>query len=157
MKKSFIRAAAAMLMAATCLSAGAEQLGSVDTAFKLIGSNHKVLVEVFDDPKVQGVSCYVSRAKTGGIAGSIGFAEDKSNASIACRQVGDLSFKEPIGRQEEVFSQKTSILFKTLRIVRIVDPKRNVLTYLTYSDRLIDGSPQNSITAVPVGKPIPVK
>lgn len=146
-----------MLMAATCLSAGAEQLGSVDTAFKLIGSNHKVLVEVFDDPKVQGVSCYVSRAKTGGIAGSIGFAEDKSNASIACRQVGDLSFKEPIGRQEEVFSQKTSILFKTLRIVRIVDPKRNVLTYLTYSDRLIDGSPQNSITAVPVGKPIPVK
>lgn len=135
----------------------AEDIGSVDTAFKLLGANHKVVVEVFDDPKVQGVSCYISRAKTGGITGSMGLAEDKSNASIACRQVGDISFKEPVARQEEVFTQKTSILFKTLRVVRMVDSKRNVLTYLTYSDRLIDGSPQNSITAVPVGKPIMVK
>lgn len=135
----------------------AEDIGSVDTAFKLMGANHKIVVEVFDDPKVQGVSCYISRAKTGGISGSLGLAEDKSNASIACRQVGEISFKEPVGRQEEVFTQKTSILFKTLRVVRMVDPKRNVLTYLTYSDRLIDGSPQNSITAVPVGKPILVK
>ena len=135
----------------------AEDIGSVDTAFKLMGANHKIVVEVFDDPKVQGVSCYISRAKTGGISGSLGLAEDKSNASIACRQVGEISFKEPVGRQEEVFTQKTSILFKTLRVVRMVDPKRNVLMYLTYSDRLIDGSPQNSITAVPVGKPILVK
>ena len=138
-------------------SVQAEDIGSVDTAFKLLGANHKIVVEVFDDPKVQGVSCYISRAKTGGVLGSIGFAEDKSNASIACRQVGEISFKEPVGRQEEVFTQKTSILFKTLRVVRMVDAKRNVLTYLTYSDRLIDGSPQNSITAVPVGKSITVK
>lgn len=137
--------------------AHAEDIGSVDTAFKLLGANHKVVVEVFDDPKVQGVSCYISRAKTGGITGSLGMAEDKANASIACRQVGDISFKEPVGRQEEVFTQKTSILFKTLRVVRMVDAKRNVLSYLTYSDRLIDGSPQNSITAVPVGKAIPTK
>lgn len=138
-------------------SAHAEDIGSVDTAFKLLGPDHKILVEVFDDPKVQGVSCYVSRAKTGGITGAIGLAEDKSNASIACRQIGEISFKEPIKKQEDVFSTSTSILFKKLKVIRMVDPKRQTLTYLTYSERLIDGSPQNSITAVPVGKPIPIK
>lgn len=138
-------------------TAHAENIGAVDTAFKLLGANHKVIVEVFDDPKVQGVSCYISRAKTGGISGTLGIAEDKSNASIACRQVGEISFKESVAIQEEVFTQKTSLLFKTLRVVRMVDAKRNVLAYLTYSDRLINGSPQNSITAVPVGKPIVVK
>lgn len=106
---------------------------------------------------IQGVSCYVSRAKTGGITGAIGLAEDKSNASIACRQIGEISFKEPIKKQEDVFSTSTSILFKKLKVIRMVDPKRQTLTYLTYSERLIDGSPQNSITAVPVGKPIPIK
>ena len=138
-------------------SAHAEDIGSVDTAFKLFGPDHKILVEVFDDPKVQGVSCYVSRAKTGGITGAIGLAEDKSNASIACRQIGEISFKESIKKQEDVFSTSTSILFKKLKVIRMVDPKRQTLTYLTYSERLIDGSPQNSITAVPVGKPIPIK
>lgn len=135
----------------------AEEIGSVDTAFKLIGSNHKIVVDVFDDPKVSGVSCYISRAKTGGVKGTFGLAEDKSDASIACRQVGVISFKEPVKKQEEVFSQSTSILFKKLRVVRMVDEKRQVLTYLTMSDKLIDGSPQNSITAVPVGKPIVMK
>lgn len=135
----------------------AEEIGSVDTAFKLIGSNHKIVVDVFDDPKVSGVSCYISRAKTGGVKGTFGLAEDKSDASIACRQVGVISFKEPVKKQEEVFSQRTSILFKKLRVVRMVDEKRQVLTYLTMSDKLIDGSPQNSITAVPVGKPIVMK
>lgn len=141
----------------TTLAHASEEIGSVDTAFKLIGSNHKILVEVFDDPKVQGVSCYVSRAKSGGIAGSLGIAEDTSDASIACRQVGEISFKEPIKKQEDVFSQSTSILFKKLKVIRMVDPKRNVLTYITVSEKLIDGSPKNSITAVPVGKAIPVK
>lgn len=134
-----------------------EEIGSVDTAWKLLGPNHKIVVEVFDDPRVNGVSCYVSRAKTGGISGSFGLAEDKSEASIACRQVGEISFNGPIKKQEEVFSQSTSILFKKLKVVRMVDEKRKVLTYLTMSEKLIDGSPQNSITAVPVGKPIQVK
>lgn len=137
--------------------AQAEQLGSVDTAFKLIGPDHKIIMEVFDDPKVEGVSCYVSRAKTGGITGALGLAEDTSDASIACRQVGDISFKEKLPKQEEVFSEKASILFKKIRIVRAVDEKRKTLIYLQYADKLIDGSPKNSITAVPVGKPIPVK
>ncbi len=115
-------------------SAHAEDIGSVDTAFKLLGPDHKILVEVFDDPKVQGVSCYVSRAKTGGITGAIGLAEDKSNASIACRQIGEISFKESIKKQEDVFSTSTSILFKKLKVIRMVDTKRQTLTYLTYSE-----------------------
>ena len=157
MKMKSLVAAGLMFVGITAAYAGGEEIGSVDTAFKLIGANHKIVVEVFDDPMVQGVSCYVSRAKTGGISGSFGLAEDTSDASIACRQVGDISFKQPIKKQDEVFTQSTSILFKKLKVVRMVDAKRNVLTYITYSDKLVDGSPKNSITAVPVGKPIPVK
>ena len=139
--------------------ASAEPIGSVDTAFKLIGPDHKIVVDAYDDPKVQGVACYVSRAKTGGIKGAIGIAEDKAEASIACRQVGLISISQPLPHQEEVFNERISLVFKRLRIVRMVDAPRNTLVYLTYSDRLIDGSPQNSITAVPVGRetPIPVK
>ncbi len=147
-------AAAALAIAAT--PARAEEIGAVDTVWKLIGANHKVVVEAYDDPGVLGVTCYVSRAKTGGISGSFGLAEDKSEASIACRQVGPLSFPKPLPQQEEVFSERLSILFKRLRVVRMVDAKRNALTYLTYSDRLIEGSPQNSITAVPVDRTIAI-
>ncbi len=132
------------------LAAHAELIGSVDTAFKLIGPDHKVIVEVFDDPKVAGVACYLSRAKTGGVSGALGLAEDKAEASIACRQVGAITINGALPRQEEVFSEKTSILFKRQRVVRMVDSKRNALIYLTYSDRLIDGSPKNSVTAVPL-------
>lgn len=132
------------------LATHAEQIGSVDTAFKLLGPDHKVIVEVFDDPKVAGVACYLSRAKTGGIGGALGLAEDKAEASIACRQVGEIRIGAALPRQEEVFSEKTSILFKRQRVVRMVDAKRNALVYLTYSDRLIDGSPKNSVTAVPL-------
>ena len=130
--------------------AHAELIGSVDTAFKLIGPDHKVIVEVFDDPKVAGVACYLSHAKTGGVSGALGLAEDKAEASIACRQVGSITISAALPRQEEVFSEKTSILFKRQRVVRMVDSKRNALVYLTYSDRLIDGSPKNSVTAVPL-------
>ena len=139
--------------------ARAEQIGTVDTAFKLIGPDHKIVMEVFDDPKVKGVACYVSRAKTGGISGALGVAEDKAEASVACRQVGDIVFNGPIPKQEEVFSDRASIMFKKVRVVRAVDQTRNTLVYLIYSDRLIDGSPMNSITAVPVpaAVPIPVK
>ena len=152
------QAAALLLLAATAL-AHAEPIGAVDTAFKLIGPDHKIVVDAYDDPKVQGVACYVSRAKTGGIKGAIGLAEDKAEASIACRQVGPISITQPLPHQEEVFNERISLVFKRLRIVRLVDPVRNTLVYLTYSDRLIDGSPKNSVTAVPVPKetPIPVK
>jgi len=145
---------------ALCISpAFAEKVGEVDTAFKLLGPNHKIVIEAYDDPGVQGVSCHVSRAKTGGFKGAIGLAEDLAEASIACRQVGPISFAQPIPKQEEIFDERLSILFKKLRVVRVVDTKRNTLIYLTYSDRLVEGSPKNSITSVPVpvDTPIPVK
>jgi len=128
----------------------AQQIGEVDTAFKLFGPDHKIVVEAFDDPKVAGITCYVSRSKAGGLKGALGVATEKSESSIACRQVGPISSTVPIPKSEEVFSESRSILFKKMRIVRMVDPARQVLVYLTYSDKLIDGSPKNSVTAVPL-------
>lgn len=147
------------LLLAAVATARSEPIGEVDTVFKFIGPDHKIVVEAHDDPKVGGVTCYTSRAKTGGIKGALGLAEDRSEASIACRQVGPISFARPLPEQEEVFSERISLVFKKLRIVRMVDRKRNTLVYLTYAERLIEGSPQNSVTAVPVDRttPIPVK
>ncbi len=152
-------ALAAALLLSGCGLSSAEEVGAVDTVFKFIGPDHKIVVDAYDDPKVAGVTCYVSRAKTGGIKGALGLAEDKSDASIACRQTGVISFAKPLDKQEEMFSERISLVFKKLRVVRMVDAKRNTLVYLTYSDRLIEGSPQNSVTAVPVpaGTVIPVK
>jgi CreA protein len=137
-------------------AASAEPIGDVDTAFQWIGPDHKIVVEAYDDPKVDGVTCYVSRAKTGGIKGGLGLAEDKAEASIACRQVGPVSVKQPLPQHEEVFSQRLSLLFKRLRVVRMVDAKRNTLVYLSYSDYLVEGSPKNSVTAVPVDRATPI-
>jgi len=152
---------AAIPVLALCTSglAVAEPIGEVDTVFKLIGPDHKIVVDAYDDPKVSGVTCYVSRAKTGGITGAIGLAEDKAEASIACRQTGVIAFPKPLAQQEEVMNERISLLFKKLRVVRMVDKGRNTLVYLTYSDRVIEGSPQNSVTAVPVDRatPIPVR
>jgi CreA protein len=152
---------AALLIATACLSgaAHAETVGEVDTVFKFIGPDDKIVVDAYDDPKVSGVACYVSRAKTGGVKGAVGLAEDKSEASIACRQVGPISFAKPLPEQEEIFSERMSFMFKKLRVVRMVDKKRNTLVYLTYSERVLDGSPKNSVTAVAVDRatPIPIK
>ncbi len=151
-----------LLLAGVCASAAAgaiaEEIGSVSTNFRMTGSD-KVVIEAYDDPQVDGVTCYVSRARTGGIKGQLGMAEDPPEASIACRQVGPIGFKGPIKQQDNVFSERMSILFKALHVVRAVDRKRNTLVYLTYSDRIVSGSPQNSVTAVPVpaGTVIPVK
>ena len=132
--------------------AGAQQVGEVSTVFKLLSPNDKIVVDAYDDPKVGGVTCYVSRAKTGGYKGALGLAEDKSEASIACRQTGPITFAKPLEAQEDVLTERISLVFKKLRVVRMVDAPRNTLVYLTYSDRLIEGSPQNSVTAVPVDR-----
>ena len=146
-----------VLLTALTSNARAEPIGEVDTVFKLIGPDHKIVVEAYDDPKVNGVTCYVSRAKTGGIKGAIGIAEDKSEASIACRQVGPISFPgKALEAREEMFNERLSLVFKRLRVVRMVDARRNTLVYLTYSDRIIDGSPKNSVTAVPVDRATPI-
>ena len=154
MKKS-----ALLVAGLVALAANAEVVGEVDTAFKLIGPDHKIVVDAYDDPKVPGVTCYVSRAKTGGIKGGLGLAEDRSEASISCHATGTISIPAPLRQQEEVFTERTSLLFKRLRVVRMVDSTRNTLVYMTYSDRVIEGSPQNSVTAVPVPRstPIPLK
>lgn len=150
----------ALLLAALAACTNAEEIGAVDTVFKWIGPDHKIVVDAYDDPKVSGVTCYVSRAKTGGIKGAFGLAEDKSEASIACRQTGTIGFVgKPLEKQEEMFNERISLVFKKLRVVRMVDAKRNTLVYLTYSDRVIEGSPQNSVTAVslPAGLVVPLE
>ncbi len=146
-------------LAALAGAAQAQRVGEVDTVFKLIGPDHKIVVDAYDDPKVAGVACYVSRAKTGGISGGLGLAEDTADASIACRQVGPIRIGQPLPRQEDMFTQRISLVFKKLRVVRMVDEKRNALVYLTYSDRVIEGSPKNSISVVAVdaAQPIPLR
>ena len=128
----------------------AEEIGEVSTVFKWIGPNDKIVVEAFDDPKVEGVTCYLSRAKTGGVKGGLGLAEDRAEASIACRQVGPIRFTGKLKDGEEVFKERTSLVFKTMQVVRFFDQKRNTLVYLVYSDRVIEGSPQNAVTAIPI-------
>ncbi len=132
----------------------AEQIGSVSTKFKILGANDKIVIEAFDDPEIAGATCYLSRAKTGGVSGVVGVAEDTSDASIACRQIGPISLPENVKNGQadgkEVFKKSTSLLFKSLQVVRFYDAKRNVLVYLSYSDRIIEGSPKNSISIIPV-------
>jgi len=132
--------------------AGAEEIGRVSTTFKFLGANDKIVIEAFDDPDINGATCYVSRAKTGGVSGAIGVAEDTSDASISCRQTGPISLPERIasGKDDgkEVFKKSTSMLFKKMQVVRFFDKKRSTLVYLTYSDKLIEGSPKNSVSTI---------
>lgn len=132
----------------------AEEIGSVDTVFKIFGPDHKIVVEAFDDPDVKNVTCYISRAKTGGIKGGLGLAEDTSDAAISCQQVGPVELSEKIAQGkaqgEAVFRKRTSLVFKKLQVVRFFDQKRNALVYLSYSDKVVDGSPKNALSAVPI-------
>ncbi|SIT40111.1 conserved hypothetical protein [Paraburkholderia ribeironis] len=158
MKLISSRIALAVATALLLSSAHSEEVGSVNTNFHITGSD-RVVVEAYDDPVVQGVTCYVSRARTGGVKGTLGLAEDPTEASIACRQVGAIHFTGPVKQQADVFSVSMSLIFKSLHVVRVVDAKRNALVYLTYSDRVVSGSAKNSVSAVPMptGTTIPVK
>ena len=130
-------------------AASAEEIGEVSTKFNLLTPNHKIVIEAFDDPKIEGISCYLSRAKKGGFSGMIGVAEDTSDGSITCRQVAPIKVKEELEEGEEVFKKRTSLIFKSMQVVRFYDPKRSTFAYLVYSDKIIEGSPKNSISAVP--------
>lgn len=125
-------------------------VGSVSTKFRVIGPNDKIVVDGFDDPKVQGVACHISRSETGGLKGAVGVAEDTSDASIACRQIGPIKILGEIRDGERVFDERRSLMFKTLQVVRFFDRGRNVLVYVAYSDRVIEGSPMNSVSSVPI-------
>ena len=124
--------------------------GAVSTRFRWLGPNDKIVVDGFDDPKIKGVACHISRAITGGVKGELGLAEDTSDASIACRQVGPIVVPADIEDGESVFDERRSLVFKKLHVVRFYDKERNVLVYVSYSDRVLEGSPKNSISSVPV-------
>lgn len=134
------------------IDGNSETIGSVNYRFKWLGPSDKIAVEAFDDPGVSGVTCYLSRAETGGLKGMVGLAENPSKASIACRQTGliDSGVMDRLKDEEEVFSARASAIFKSTQVIRFLDRKRGALVYLTYSDRIVDGSPDNSISVVPI-------
>ncbi len=135
---------------AISLAADAEEIGCVDTTWRVFADD-KICVSAFDDPKVPGVACHLSQARTGGVKGSLGVAEDRSRFSIACRQVGPITVDlVQLSKEEEVFSERTSILFKQTRVVRLVDRARRTLVYLAYSTKVVEGSPFNSLSTVPI-------
>jgi CreA protein len=131
-----------------------EVIGSVDTVFHMFSRDDDIVVEAFDDPDVAGVTCYLSRARKGGVKGMIGVAEDPSDASIMCLATGDVEVPDRVksGKADgdKVFKKGTSLIFKSMQVVRFYDKKRDVLVYMVYSDRVVEGSPKNSITCVKV-------
>jgi CreA protein len=132
-------------------SARADDLPCISTTFRLLGANDKVCVSAFDDPKVPGVACHIAQARTGGVKGSFGLAEDPSRFSIACRQIGPISADlAKLPDEDSVYSDRTSVFFKHTHVHRIIDRKRNTLVYVAISDKLIEGSPENSVSTVPV-------
>ena len=120
------------------------------TVFKFLTPNDKLAVYGIDDPLVDGIACHYTVPERGGVAGMFGLAEERSEVSLACRQFGPVRFKEKSEQGDVVFRERRSLIFKRMQIVRGCDPKRNVLVYMAYSDRLIEGSPQNSTSTVPI-------
>ncbi|WP_137390825.1 CreA family protein [Rhodoligotrophos defluvii] len=120
------------------------------TVWKFLSPDHKLATYALDDPLVDGVACYFTVPEKGGWIGWAGLAEELSNVSIACRQTGPISFKGKFEQGDEMYRQRRSLFFKKMRIVRGCDAKRNVLVYLAYTDKLIEGSPQNSTSTVPI-------
>jgi CreA protein len=138
------------LLLSFSLSAYAEEIGCNTTAWQFIGANHRVCIYAYDDPKIPGVTCHISQARTGGIKGSFGLAEDPSQFSLACRQIGPINLPEKLSEGETVFSENTSLIFKETKITRFLDKKRNVLVYLAISRKIIEGAPANAISTVPI-------
>lgn len=139
-----------LILAATSVLAADGELECVTTEWKLLGKNHGVCVSAFADPAISGVTCYISQAKTGGISGSVGLAEDPSNFSLSCTQTGPIIIPADLPRKANVFKESTSLFFKATRVTRIWDKERGTLVYLAVSRRIIDGSPFNAISTVPV-------
>ena len=127
------------------------EIGAVSTAFKLFGPNHRIVVSAFDDPKIKGITCYVARPRTGGIKGGLGLAEDPSLASVSCVQTGIVSYLKPVSTDEDgeqVFDESRSIIFKSLDVKRLVDLEKGALVYVVRTSRIIEGSPDTSVSVV---------
>jgi CreA protein len=153
-KLACVLAAFSLLAAQAANADGGERIGTVDTTFKLLGRNDRIAVDRYDDPLVDGVSCYVSRAETGGVKGSLGVARDPSRYSIACRATGPVHVHEPLPKNQIVFSERASFFFKSVRVTRMYDAEKHVLLYVVWSTETLtpEGSPYNSITAVPLDR-----
>jgi CreA protein len=149
MRISLLAVATAALIFAGHASAQT-RIGKINTNFRWLGPDDGIVVERYDDPKVANVSCYLSRAETGGVKGGLGFAEDPSRFSIACRAVGPVSMPTDLPKREVIGFASASLFFKTFRIHRLVDPEKHVLVYTVVSTKLINGSPFNSISVVPL-------
>ena len=134
------------------LPAHADDVGCTSTTFRIFGANDKVCVQAFDDPDVPGVSCYVSQARTGGVKGSLGVAEDPSRFAVSCRQTGPIVLPAKLPQEANVFSDSTSLVWKNTKVIRMFDDKRNTLVYVAISRKVIDGSPMNAVSAVPIAK-----
>src|ERR1700691_6237698 len=148
---------AGLLAIGSVAPAHCADLDCVSTTFNLLSPNDKVCVSAFEDPQVPGVVCHISQARKGGWGQPLGLNEDPSNFSISCRQDGPIDVDlSKLGANDEVFSQKTSIFFKTTRIYRMVDKPRNTLIYLAISTKIVNGSPANAISTVPI-MPWPVR
>lgn len=132
---------------------GQTRIDAINTNFRWLGPDDKIVVDRYDDPKVANVSCYLSRAETGGIKGGLGLAEDPSRFSIACRAVGPIAIPSALPKREVIGFASASLFFKTFQIHRSVDAEKNVLIYTVISTKLINGSPFNSISVVPVNAP----
>jgi len=120
------------------------------TTFKLLTPNDKLAVYGVDDPAIDGVACHYTAPERGGLAGTFGLAEQTSDISLACRQYGPIKFKEKFDQGDVVFRERRSLFFKKMQIVRGCDAKRNILIYMVYTDKLVDGSPKNSTSSVPI-------
>ena len=123
-------------------------LGSVNTEFKLIGPDHKIVVESYDDPKIDGITVFISKSQRGGIKGALGVADNTSNASVSVRQTGPIKVREAFENGEDAFTEKRSVLFKRMHVSRFWDAAHKSFVYVVWTDQLINGSPQNSISAV---------
>jgi CreA protein len=143
-------ATAAALAAAPALAQEPELIFKKSTVFKLLTPDDKLATYAIDDPEVEGVTCHFTVPEKGGIAGSLGLAEQLSDISLACRQVGPVKFKSKMDQGDVVYRQSRSLFFKRMQVVRGCDAKRNVLVYMSYSDKLIEGSPKNSTSSVPI-------
>ena len=150
MKHAIVAMVLALAGALGPAAASAEEVGCTSTTFRVFGANDRICVYAFDDPRVPGVACHISQARTGGISGSLGLAEDPSRFSIACRQVGPVTLPDKLPREENVFSESTSVFFKNTKVIRLFDAKRNTLVYVAVSRKVIEGSPMNAISTVPV-------
>jgi CreA protein len=151
--KSWILAllASAILMGSTAHAADEPDLiFRRSTVFKWISPNDKLATYGVDDPEVEGVACHFTVPERGGFKGWLGLAEEVSDISLACRQIGPIHFKDKMEQGDDMFRQRRSLFFKKMQIVRGCDAKRNVLVYMVYSDKLIDGSPKNSTSSVPI-------